>query len=78
MHTPCPPELPEVLTGTPVASIERLGGRTPRVRVKAASGGSRDFDAAVLATHSDTALALLGGGATAGEREVLGAIPYNT
>lgn len=66
-----------MLTGTPVASIERLGGRTPRVRVKAASGGAREFDAVVLATHSDTALALLGGGATAEERELLGAIPYS-
>lgn len=70
-------ELPEVLTSTPVASIERLAGRTPRVRVQAASGAAREFDAVVLATHSDTALKLLGGGATPAEREVLGAIPYN-
>lgn len=35
------------------------------------------FDAAVLATHSDISLSLLGAGATAEERAVLSAIPYN-
>lgn len=34
------------------------------------------FDAVVLATHSDTALRILGNQATAAERAVLGAIPY--
>ena len=35
------------------------------------------FDSIVLATHSDISLALLGAGATADERRVLSAIPYN-
>ncbi|KAI8475498.1 MAG: cyclopropane fatty acid synthase [Monoraphidium minutum] len=75
-------ELPEVLTGTPVAAIERLPAKSPssppRVRVKPVSGKAREYDAVVLATHSDTALSMLGGGATPAEREVLGAIPYSS
>lgn len=77
---PAPPrtELPEVLTSTPVASLERLASGGVRVTPAAASGApARDFDAALLAVHSDTALRILGGGATEAEREVLGAIPYN-
>mgnify|MGYP003463989106 FL=1 len=38
--------------------------------------GTERFDRLVLATHSDQALALLGGHATAQERQVLGAIHY--
>ena len=38
--------------------------------------GIERFDHVVLACHSDQALALLGAGASAAEREVLGAIPY--
>ena len=38
--------------------------------------GTERFDTLVLATHSDQALALLGGHATAQERQVLGAIHY--
>jgi predicted NAD/FAD-binding protein len=75
---PVATELPEVLTSTPVASIERLPGASPAVRVTPAGGGTpRDFDAVVVATHSDTALKMLGAGATEAEREVLAAIPYN-
>lgn len=67
-----------MLTSTPVASVQRTGSASsPRVRVSPASGKARDFDAVVLATHSDTALKILGAGATAAEKEVLGAIPYN-
>jgi cyclopropane-fatty-acyl-phospholipid synthase len=69
-------ELPEVLTSTPVASIERLPGGAG-VLVTPAGGKARSFDAVVVATHSDTALGMLGAGATPQEREVLGAIPYN-
>jgi predicted NAD/FAD-binding protein len=60
---------------------ERLGDavakitRGPRqVRVDSASG-SANFDHAVLACHSDQALALLGD-ANEREREILGAMPY--
>ena len=38
--------------------------------------GIERFDHVVLACHSDQALAMLGAGASAAEREVLGAIPY--
>ena len=45
------------------------------VEVVAEGAGAERFDRAVLATHSDEALALLAD-ATPAEREVLGAIPY--
>lgn len=59
---------------TPVARIERTDEHATLVF---ASGERRDFDAVVLATHSDTALALLAQ-PTQAEREVLGAIRYQT
>jgi uncharacterized protein len=40
--------------------------------------GTERFDHVVLACHSDQALALLGEGASAAERAVLGAIPYQS
>lgn len=46
------------------------------VRVRT-EGGVEEFDAAVLATHGDTALSLLED-ATPAEREVLGAMPYQS
>lgn len=59
---------------TPVARIERAVDHAALVF---ASGERREFDAVVLATHSDTALALLAE-PTRAEREVLGAIRYQT
>jgi predicted NAD/FAD-binding protein len=56
----------------PVTRVERLADG---VRVRTAAGVSADFDHAVLACHSDQALALLDAPSHA-EREVLGAIPY--
>lgn len=50
--------------------------RTPHGVVVQTPDGTSTFDAVVLACHSDQALALLGGGASAQEREVLGAIRY--
>ena len=38
--------------------------------------GSEPFDQVVIATHSDQALALLGGDSSAAERDILAAIPY--
>jgi len=60
--------LPDVRLGTPVRSVRRDAAG---VRV----AGER-FDALVLACHADQALRILGEGASAEERSVLGAIPY--
>lgn len=54
--------------------VQRVTRDEDGVRVKHVAGEDR-FDAIVIATHSDQALALLGD-ADALEREVLGAIPY--
>jgi predicted NAD/FAD-binding protein len=61
-------DLRDVRLATPVRSLER---QDAFVRVN----GER-FDAVVLACHSDQALRLLRDSVTAGERAVLGAIPY--
>lgn len=63
--------LHSVRTGTPVRGLAR-GDRGVRVRTDA---GTADFDAAVVATHADQALALLEE-PTDTEREVLGAFTY--
>lgn len=57
---------------TPVARVERADTHAALVL---ASGERREFDAVVLATHSDTALSLLAE-PTRTEREVLGALGY--
>jgi predicted NAD/FAD-binding protein len=57
---------------SPVLRVQRDANG---VSVQTAAGTER-FDHVVLACHSDQALALLGEGASAAEREVLGAIPY--
>jgi predicted NAD/FAD-binding protein len=59
---------------TPVQSVRRVAGQ---VYVKARGHESERFDAAFLACHSDQALAVLAD-ATPLEREILGAIPYQT
>jgi len=58
--------------GAPVESIRRLPGQ---VILRTRDGAAGRFDAVFLACHSDQALALLAD-ASAAEREVLGAIPY--
>ena len=60
--------LADVRLSTPVRSLRRD-------RTQAWVNGER-FDAVVLACHSDQALALLGADASAAERAVLSAIPY--
>lgn len=57
---------------TPVEWVRRLPGS---VIVKARGRAAERFDAAILACHSDQALALLAD-PTPAEREVLGAMPY--
>ncbi|MCC6537781.1 MAG: FAD-dependent oxidoreductase [Bryobacterales bacterium] len=61
-----------VRTGTPVQAIER---HAAGVTVKH-SGVEEVFDHAILACHSDEALAMLGPAATRAEREILGHFPY--
>ena len=56
----CLAELPDVRTSTPVESVRSLGAQGP-VRVTAAGGASEEFDAVLLATHSDISLKMLGG-----------------
>jgi len=63
-----------VRLNTPVQSVRRLAGH---VYVKARGHEAERFDAAFLACHSDQALAMLTD-PTPLEREVLGAIPYQT
>jgi len=61
-----------VHTQTPVVSVRRQPGH---VEVTAAGQAPRHYDHVVLACHSDQALAMLDD-ATATERDVLGALPY--
>ncbi len=61
----------ELLLSTPVTRVQR---QARGVRVHTARG-PRDFDAAVLATHSDRSLALLAD-PSASEQRVLAAVPY--
>lgn len=59
---------------SPVRSVVR---DADGVHIRTDAGTER-FDHVVLACHSDQALALLGDGASAAERAVLGAIPYQS
>lgn len=56
----------------PAVSVRRY---PDRVMVTSARGGPEDFDAVVLAAHSDQSLAMLADASQA-EREILGAISY--
>jgi predicted NAD/FAD-binding protein len=58
---------------TPIESVRRLKSG---VKVKPLNQVEQTFDYVFFACHSDQALAMLGKDATAAEREVLGAIPY--
>ncbi|HZD97824.1 MAG TPA: FAD-dependent oxidoreductase, partial [Micromonosporaceae bacterium] len=66
-------ELTAVRVATPVRSVRRTGAG---VEVHDADGGAEAFDAAVIATHADQALGLLGSPTTA-QRQVLGAFGYS-
>lgn len=62
----------ELLTSTPVASVLRhSAGVTLHT-----SRGAEHFDQVIFACHADQALALLGDHATADEKDILGALPY--
>ena len=64
--------LARVRLGTPVRAVRRF---PDGAEVRDASGRAHQFDAVVIATHPDQALALLAP-ATRAEREVLGAFRY--
>jgi predicted NAD/FAD-binding protein len=68
--------LPDTRLNTPVHRVDR---QTDGVRVHAGptTNPVETFDAVVFACHSDQTLRLLGAGATAQERSVLGAIAYH-
>lgn len=57
--SPCPAELCDVRAGCGVAAVESLGKSGP-VRLRTEGGATEKFDAVVLATHTDTSLAMLG------------------
>jgi predicted NAD/FAD-binding protein len=64
---------------TPIRQIVRHGtrsGTSSGITVITAAGHSENFDAVVLACHSDQALQMLGDSASALERSVLGAVSY--
>ena len=64
--------LAKICLSSPVVSVRRY---PDGVQVRDASGEARDFDAAVIATHPDQALRMLGT-ATREESSVLGAFRY--
>jgi len=66
-------QITSVRSGVPVRSVRRADGG---VEVTDANGEAGWFDAAVVATHPDQALALLAA-PTRAEREVLGAFSYS-
>ncbi|MGC6386262.1 NAD(P)/FAD-dependent oxidoreductase [Ewingella sp. S1.OA.A_B6] len=64
----------ELLTSTPVQNVLRdAGGVTLQT-----SRGAEHFDQVIFACHSDQALALLGRNASDDEKEILGALPYQS
>ena len=68
----CAPMRERLRLSTPVARVERFDDR---VEVTPVGGGPESFDEVILAVHSDQALRMLGD-ASAAERQILGAIPY--
>ncbi len=69
--------LPNVRLGTPVTAVRRVPPGRGSAGIWLEAGGRVErFDEVVLACHSDQILGLLGDGASADERRVLGAIRY--
>lgn len=65
-------QLDDVRVGCPVQRVERTADGLRIIH----AAGAETFDQVVLACHSDQALAIAGNAATAGQREVLGAVRY--
>lgn len=65
-------KLEDARLNTPVLSVQR----TPAGVCVHSDGAAEDFDGVVFACHPDQTLAMLGDGASANERAVLGAVRY--
>ena len=63
----------KIKLNTPIANVQRLENS---VKLKPQHGEEQTFDYVFFACHSDQALNILGADASAKEREILGAIPY--
>jgi uncharacterized protein len=63
----------KIKLNTPIASVSRLKNS---VNIKPQNSDELNFDYVFFACHSDQALTMLGANASAAERDVLGAIPY--
>jgi uncharacterized protein len=63
----------KIKLNTPIASVSRLENS---VKIKPQNGDEESFDYVFFACHSNQALTMLGANASAAERDVLGAIPY--
>jgi uncharacterized protein len=67
------PFIDKIFLNTPIAKVSR---NKNCVTIKPQNGAELTFDYVFFACHSDQALKLLGDNASAHEREILGAIPY--
>ena len=67
------PFINQIFLNAPIASVQRLKNV---VKIKPQNSAEQSFDYVFFACHSDQALTLLGDNASAHEREILGAIPY--
>jgi uncharacterized protein len=65
--------MPQIRLNTPIATVKRL---KDCVKIKPQHDVEESFDYVFFACHSDQALKLLGANASAAERDILGAIPY--
>ena len=63
----------KIKLNTPIANVNRI---KDAVKIKPQYGEEQTFDYVFFACHSDQVLTMLGGNASADEREILGAIPY--
>lgn len=71
-------QLDDVRLNTPVRAVQRDAAGVRIVSGQGSETHTEQFDALVLATHSDQSLRLLGDAATPFERAVLGAVPYQS
>ncbi|MBX3417803.1 MAG: FAD-dependent oxidoreductase [Pirellulaceae bacterium] len=73
MRALAPASLARIHINTPIVNVLRSADE---VVLTTRAGEQQSFDHVLFACHSDQALRILGSGATASEREILGAFPY--